>query len=141
MMTKLFSIAIISLLLFSACNHDDSTPEGVYQLGESFVLAIQQTADCDCSGPSLTFAELLEDSRCPLEAICIWEGRAVVRIDVNQNEETQSIELISRAGYEELARDTIDQLVITLLDVMPYPVVNQQVEVADYSIELRVDPL
>ena len=34
-------------------------------------------------GSVLTFVELVEDSRCPADAMCIWQGRAVVAFDLD----------------------------------------------------------
>lgn len=34
-------------------------------------------------GPIVTPLELIEDSRCPMNARCIWAGRVILRVDVS----------------------------------------------------------
>lgn len=42
-----------------------------------------QTAKIGPNGPLVNFLEVVEDSRCPLDVVCIWAGRAIVRIGVS----------------------------------------------------------
>lgn len=35
---------------------------------------------------SLTFAEVIEDSRCPKDVVCVWEGQVVIALDATQGD-------------------------------------------------------
>ena len=56
---------------------------------------------------------------------------------------SQSVELTFRAAKEDLARDTLDGLIYSLLDVSPYPDLQNELPIAekDYIIEIQVDEL
>ena len=44
---------------------------------------------------TVTFLKVVEDSRCPADVNCIWEGQAVVLVEVSETEkETQQVELL-----------------------------------------------
>lgn len=49
-------------------------------LGERFSLDTGRTVTVGDGGLRVTYAELVEDSRCPPEQTCVWEGDAVVRL-------------------------------------------------------------
>lgn len=52
-------------------------------LGERFSLDTGETVPVADTGLRVTYAELVEDSRCPPEATCVWEGDAVVRLTLD----------------------------------------------------------
>ena len=51
-------------------------------LGQSFTLGLGQSVTVSGPGLTVTFAALLEDSRCPVGSQCIWAGRAVISLTV-----------------------------------------------------------
>ena len=137
---KLFTFLCI-VTLYSSCDNGESDNPLDFQLGQSFELAFGQSADCTCDNLTVTFAEVLEDSRCPSDVVCIWEGQARIKLNVQAPDGQHPLELISRAGLSDLARDTLDNLVYELLDVSPYPVSTRPIDEDDYRIELIVKEL
>lgn len=135
---NLLWIALLSGMLFSSCNNDDIQPISNFQLGESFELAFDETAHCVCGDLSVTFADVVGESRCPIGAVCVWQGQAEVKINLKHEGNLHVFSLISQAGNRELARDTIGNLVVELLDVKPYPILDQPVDEDDYRIELII---
>ena len=105
----------MTFLTFSACKKDrEATPENKF--GETITLKIGQSAEIDDNNLSISFQDLVDDSRCATGATCVWEGQVVVNLDINQ---TSPANLILRAGHEDLAKDTLDNIVYTLLTVSP----------------------
>jgi hypothetical protein len=51
-------------------------------LGQSFTLGLGQPVTVSGPGLTVTFAALVEDSRCPIGSQCIWAGRAVISLTV-----------------------------------------------------------
>lgn len=135
---NLLWIALLSGMLFSSCNNDDIQPISNFQLGESFELAFDETSNCVCGDLSVTFADVVGESRCPIGAVCVWQGQAEVKINLKHEGNLHVFSLISQAGNRELARDTIGNLVVELLDVKPYPILDQPVDEDDYRIELII---
>lgn len=106
-----------------------------------FRLQVNQTARIAGENVRITFTRVKEDSRCPKDVECVWEGQAVVDVKVvKDDQDLGSLELTSRAGQEKLAVQYIDSLAIKLVDVMPYPRSGQSIDPAAYTITLLVTP-
>jgi hypothetical protein len=82
-------------------------------------------------GAIFRFAGVVEDSRCPADATCIWQGRAVVALTIDDARfkvaylgEDASIEA---AGY-----------MVTVHEVQPYPLASQPTDVEDYVVTVSV---
>lgn len=135
--TNLFFLLILIAVTFSCEKNENKNPLD-FQVGEVFELKFNTTGDCTCGNLSVTFADVLEDSRCPSNGACIWEGRARIQLALQLADGPDTIELTRRAGREELARDTLDNLIIELVEVSPYPSTSDPIDKEDYRIELKV---
>jgi hypothetical protein len=51
--------------------------------GQEFTLALGESVEVDQRGVRIEFKEVVEDSRCPMNARCIWEGNARITIQVS----------------------------------------------------------
>ena len=56
-----------------------------HEMGDTATLDFHDVASFDDNGSAVTikFVDLIEDSRCPRTANCIWAGRVVVEFSVN----------------------------------------------------------
>jgi hypothetical protein len=82
-------------------------------------------------GPRVTPLKVLEDSRCPMEARCIWAGR--VRLEVR-------IDLGSGSQIRELASDKPIQVADGMLElrgVMPPRSTQHSIAPRDYRFTLK----
>ena len=138
--TNLFIFFILAALSLSCEKSENRNPLD-FQLGQSFELPFGDTGNCTCGGLSVAFADVLDDSRCPTSVVCFWEGQARVQLKVQIADGLDTVELIRRAGHEELGRDTLDNFVFELLEVSPYPVTTDPIDKEDYRIELKVSAL
>ncbi|MEX2144492.1 MAG: hypothetical protein WD740_07850 [Anaerolineales bacterium] len=88
---------------------------------------------------SLTFLEVLEDSRCPADALCVWQGNVSVLVEFSLGTETQQARLTLG---EMLAGDVnsiqVSSTIVTLSDVQPYPLASQPTDPADHEITLTI---
>ncbi len=79
--------AVLALLVL-ACGGDATTePQREVELNEDFTLALGESATVEAVGLRITFAHVLEDSRCPPEALCVWIGNARVALDIGTVDE------------------------------------------------------
>lgn len=76
------------LLFLVACA---STPSA--KLDEPFTLRAGTTTRIEGTSLRVTFVEVVNDSRCPPDVQCIWEGDATVRIRVSDQTRSEEIEL------------------------------------------------
>ena len=65
----------------------------------------------------------IEDSRCPVNVQCIWEGQAKVKLTLSTTTASNTVELIIGAQASPAAQVTLGSVVytVTLQDVIPYP--------------------
>ncbi len=75
---------VLMALLMAGCDGDriaePTTP--TVRVGEEFTLAPGGTASVRDLGWRVTFDKVSEDSRCPIDAVCVWEGDAVTEVAV-----------------------------------------------------------
>jgi hypothetical protein len=85
----------------------------------------------DLGGPRVTVLRVLEDSRCPMEARCVWAGqvRAEVRIELGPG--TTVRELVSNTPLP-VADGTLE-----LLNVMPPTSTQRKIAPKDYRFALK----
>ena len=142
-MKKLFIVICIPILVFAACESEtiiEPPIESQYEEGVEFMLEFNETKECTCGGPLISFTQLVEESRCPTEVVCIWGGQVIVQLDINE----QAVELGLSSQISVQAKDTIGQWTIELLAVRPHPVSSSDLEdvnAEDYEIDLIVESL
>ena len=105
-------------------------------LGEEFELAVHQTAQITAENISVTFQEVLEDSRCPVDVTCIWAGLAEVSLRVAVSGQEREISL-STSPPENSA--VFENYTFWLIGVRPVPRANQNIDSSAYFVTVRVD--
>jgi hypothetical protein len=108
--------------------------EDTHTIGEPFDVAYGESAVLDGGALTLSFDQVLEDSRCPADAMCVQAGQAVVLLTVNGEEVTLTIPSLD----ENAASETVGEYTITLSDVQPYPLASDPHEHEEYVIKLAV---
>ena len=103
-----------------------------------FRLGINVTAQVQPDGPQITILDI-QDSRCPSDVTCIWEGEAKVLIDVvKDGQDLGNFNLTSRAGEKELAVQSFEGFSIRVVKVDPYPISSKKILPSDYVVTLVV---
>jgi len=78
----------------------------------------------------------VEDSRCPADVLCVWQGEAKVLINVKKaSQDLGNFTLTSTAGKET---QSFDGYSIKLVEVQPYPFSNKVTLQSDYVVTLTV---
>ena len=67
------------LLLLGACAVQNPSRPPV-KFGEEFQLALGESVGVEQRNVVIEFERVLEDSRCPMNARCVWEGNARIAI-------------------------------------------------------------
>ena len=68
-----------SLLVLTACASKPPARPPV-KTGEEFTLALGESVGIEQKSVVVKFEQVIEDSRCPMNARCIWEGNARIAI-------------------------------------------------------------
>jgi len=127
-MKNIFSLIVLPLLILGCQNSIASVNS---EIGKPFKIKLGQTLEFQGTDLSITFEELLEDSRCPDGATCVWAGNGRVSIKLNELQAELNTHLdpksIDLSGYE-----------INLLSLAPYPEINNEIELEEYILEMMV---
>lgn len=138
------ALATLMLVVMSgaACGPPAATtdsPEAGLKMGDPFQLGLGQTARIESDDLTVEFTGLAEDSRCPSDVVCVWEGQVTIVVRVSRGGEVVGeFRLTSRAGQDELAVADFDGYTIRLIAVEPYPVSTEAIVLSNYTATLVV---
>jgi hypothetical protein len=137
------SIALVAAsILSAACSQGliepPSTPAVVTaELGREFELKIGQTARLNTTGLSLTLRAIPEDSRCPIDVVCVWQGNAKVVLDAQVGEDGPTTEVTLNTGVPS-SEARVSGLLVRLVSVSPAPRSSVQIRPDAYAAVLVV---
>ena len=130
---------ILILTLACACGGDpvgvSPEPSIVVAVAEEFLLAPGETARLPEGTLRVRFDEVTEDSRCPRDVACPWQGRALVALTVHTEAGAEQVRLEVTAPARS---ETIGRYKVELLSLFPEPVSTRPIPPNEYRINLRV---
>jgi len=94
------------------------------KVGEEFVLTLGQSVVVSGTEISITFSAVPQDSRCPVNVVCIWAGNAEVRLTLYGGLPVPEQIAVLNTGLEPRSYD-FARLELRLLDLTPQPVYDQ----------------
>jgi len=121
------------LSAMSGCSKDE------FSIGEEFSLRVGETTGIKGEELQIRFMEISEDSRCPRNVTCIWEGRAVAVIEVFQGDTSQQITLIEQGLSDLFAKEQFGKYEFQFR-ILPYPEKAEvQIAADEYRLILKVN--
>lgn len=108
---------ILLALLLPACKKDAAPPEKLTVALEECAQKTEVQDDLQ-----LCFDAIVQDSRCPINAICVWQGVAIARFTLRLNGQEHELELATNNELPGTRTDTtLQQYTFSLRNVQPYP--------------------
>jgi hypothetical protein len=108
-------------------------------LNTQFQLKYGQNAQIRTERLEVNFIEVTEDSRCPSDVACIWQGQVTVGLNLTKNGKNfGKLNLTLSPDGNNLAMQSFDRYTVKLMQVLPYPKSDQKTRIADYSVTLVV---
>ncbi|MEE8348938.1 MAG: hypothetical protein V3R94_05160 [Acidobacteriota bacterium] len=105
------------------------------QLAEEFQLTINQTGSIQSESLRLTFWDVTEESRCPVDVNCIQAGRTTLTVQVSQ----QGSDPVELSLSTDLDNSVIfDRYALRLVRVDPDPVSTRTIDMSEYRVTLVV---
>jgi len=139
-MKKLTSnLTLLSILVISSfcAGPYDTNIQPSLKLDDSLTLHFQDTLFNNEENIWITFDQVIEDSRCPVDVRCFWAGNAKLGFAIVKEENKVPFTLNTHGG--RFPRDTtLFGYKITLLDVKPYPHTDSTFTQIDYSAKIIV---
>jgi len=87
---------------------------------------------------SVRFVELVEDSRCPADAQCVWAGNAKIKIRVTMNGRSHDLTLDTNGPHQAT---TSEGFTIKLISLTPSPRSNIRIDRNGYVATFEAERL
>ncbi|MCW5874018.1 MAG: hypothetical protein KIS88_05165 [Anaerolineales bacterium] len=131
-------LLVTLLLLTAACTTPSIPTPRVFEAGQVVMQPGQRLDDVQ-SGSVLTFVEIVQDSRCPADAICITSGFVQARFAIQEGEHTRQVVLtLGDMSSGDSNVMNVGEFTVTLVEVNPYPLASAPVDYADYRVTLEL---
>jgi len=131
---SLLNLAVLAVLVtLPACASVDSII--IAEPDVAFSLPVGKTAGVAGSTTRLTFRQVREDSRCPTNVVCVWEGDAKIELlPVREGAAGQSVILSLHTPNEGQVGD----LFVRFVGLTPYPATPEPSSPPQYVAELVI---
>jgi len=103
------------------------------ELGRAFAMKIGESIQLN--DLKLTFRSVEGDSRCPIDAVCVWAGDAEIALRIEQNGKAAVAALHTTL---EPKKTDWNGYTIALVSVTPAPRASEPVKKEDYRAEILV---
>lgn len=123
---------VLTFGALAACNN--AIPD--YTLDEQFTLNPGQSAQIKAERLLITFDEVLNDSRCPEDAICIWQGQVQCLLTISIDGVKDQLTL-TQSGLSGTIFQAYHQYYLEF-NVTPYPRLEENINASDYRLDLKI---
>lgn len=144
-MKNFLFVLLAAVLLAASCKKDPAQngcqdvvfqfPRDTFDLCQGHIAALAGNG-----GASIRFDAVTADSRCPIDALCVWAGRADVKLRLQQNGATESrtVSLGDLSGPGVSDQASFGNLNVQIIAVQPDALSGQPIEQEEYKIKLVV---
>ena len=128
----LLILVTIVLISLTGCSKNHFT----VGLGEVFTIGVGDSARIAGEDMTVTFNEVIGDSRCPQNVTCVWEGVASSNVTIVYRGENHSI-VLNQPGLTEQAEHNFMNYTLTH-SLHPYPREGEEISPNDYRLTLTI---
>jgi len=132
-MKFLIQILFFVSFIFVSCSKD--TLSDSFKIGLENEFQYGEINQLDNNSLKFSITEI-NDSRCPSDVVCVWEGEAIVKIKIESPQKAT----INLSTYDNLI-DTLANYSFELIDVSPYPISTKTIKLNDYTVTLKIEEL
>ena len=128
-----YIFVILGFIWLSAASADPANA----LIGKEFSLGIGQTANIEGEKLVIKFKAVLEDSRCPVNVVCVWAGNGKVEfeiLDIDGQNKTVTLNT-----EEEPRVTTLKGHNLKLISLNPPRIDGVSISPGDYSVKLLVE--
>ena len=86
----------------------------------------------------------IEDSRCPADAVCIWEGQALVTLWLEFKDDVETVQIAKCNGSSTLCEKSTIEILdhrFQVIEVNPFPILDVEVKDNEWEVLLQVEQL
>lgn len=113
----------VALLALTACEPgpaQDPTVPVTAAPGDTFGLAVGQTATISPDQLTVTLVRIIEDSRCPANVSCVWSGQLIVELQMaGPGEAPATIQVNSIDTYRNAGKPNFENYNVSIVKAAP----------------------
>ena len=130
-----YTVIVILLFAFASCKKDKAFNENY--------IPVNKCQSFNKEGATLTCCldSVVEDSRCPVNADCIWQGITIARFKISTQNKEHLITLATRKFLTYSPDTTIAGFRIEFIQLLPNAVLDKQFSYKDYIAEVKITKL
>ena len=113
----------------------DTSGQSRQSIEQGFSLGEGESVWIEDNQHQITLVEVIEDSRCPVNAECFWEGNAKVKILVGEEEYVLTLGKLLEGDVNSVALG--DGLSLRVVEITPYP--DSEQDGRPYEVTLIVE--
>lgn len=143
-MKKVFGFALVfGLCLFLACskpaNENDQASKNAEWHEKTVTIDLNQCQNVNFGNDRLRLClDSVNDSRCPMNADCIWAGTAIAKFTFTKNGQANPVTLAIPAFASYPQQITVAGYTIKLINVFPYPDLNANIPPAIIQAKVEI---
>lgn len=112
----------------------DYEPVNNFEYGDTLELAIGESVSDYNYGYKITLDSVTDDSRCPLDVNCVWEGTAFGNFTIDYNGDSISHTSVRLGNYSLIKKNYFK-----FIDLLPYPVSDIEIAPEDYIAKIVIE--
>ncbi len=120
MKTLLYSLLFSAVLFFAQCEETVLNQHNQYNFGDTITISLHDTVFVENLTYQIRFDSVLADSRCPLDAVCVWQGEVKTYVTISDVNESKTMLLGLYQPWEEPII-TFRNISIAYVNLLPYP--------------------
>ncbi len=138
MQRQILSVIVALVILASGCTEQESAV--LAGLDTPFQVGVNQQAFLETENMSIKLLDIIEDSRCPSDFRCVASGEVVAEIMISKGTELLGVYNISdwRQSIGYTSKINVDNYVVELAGVSPYPKDDSGIRLSDYVLTFVV---
>jgi hypothetical protein len=131
------SLGAVFVILVLACSASPTDPGG--SAGRDATIVVQFGSSNQVNSDlRVSFAQVIEDSRCPASVVCVWQGNGAIRLDITTGGGAQSVTLNTAGAFNSPREGSAAGYTFTLLELDPQPQTTAAIPPQQYRATIRV---
>ena len=131
---KLIIPLMVAIFWIGSCAKNDSIDPD-FKLGEAFEIKVNHSVVNQNEDVKFRITKIVEDSRCPEEVMCVWEGQVRMEVEIEIDGSTYTKELI----YYSSNPMEFGGYKFRVLSVLPGNQIDETIPIEDYVFSMLIE--
>jgi hypothetical protein len=136
-MKRIMLAVLLCICIFLPLGCNQTLPSATAKLGQEFQLNIGQSATLSDAELKVKFDDVIEDSRCPGDVVCIWAGRVSCMMEITIDNAINKTVLTQSGLTGDYTTEQFQQYQLQFR-VEPYPRTDTEIKDSDYRLLLTI---